>query len=42
MIILRAEMENLPLVLLTDQNDPDEQLFDTFARCHEHFRQTPV
>lgn len=26
------------LVVLTDQNDLDGQLFDTFARCSEHVR----
>jgi len=41
-IALRPEMENPTLVLLTDQNDLDSQLFDTFARCNEHIRQTPV
>ena len=30
------------LVVLTDRNDLDDQLFGTFARCHELLRQTPV
>nr|WP_303714931.1 type I restriction endonuclease subunit R [Methanoculleus marisnigri] len=41
-IILAPGMENPTLVILTDQNDLDGQLFDTFARCSEHIRQTPV
>ena len=30
------------LVVLTDRNDLDDQLFGTFSRCHELLRQTPV
>ena len=37
-----AGMENPTLVVLTDRNDLDDQLFGTFARCHELLRQTPV
>ena len=35
-------MENPTLVVLTDRNDLDDQLFGTFARCHELLRQKPV
>jgi type I restriction enzyme, R subunit len=35
-------MENPTLVVLTDRNDLDNQLFDTFARCTQLLRQTPV
>ncbi len=35
-------MENPTIVVLTDRNDLDDQLFGTFARCHELLRQTPV
>ena len=35
-------MSNPTLVVLTDRNDLDEQLFGTFSRCKELFRQTPV
>ena len=41
-IILHPAMENPTLVVLTDRNDLDDQLFDTFARCHELLRQKPV
>lgn len=41
-IILHPAMENPTLVMITDRNDLDEQLFGTFARCHELLRQKPV
>ena len=34
-------MENPTIVVLTDRNDLDDQLFGTFARCHELLRQEP-
>ena len=41
-IILHSAMENPTLVVITDRNDLDDQLFGTFARCHELLRQKPV
>lgn len=41
-IILHPEMGNPTLVVLTDRNDLDDQLFGTFSRCHELLRQNPV
>lgn len=41
-LVLTPAMRNPTLVVLTDRNDLDEQLFATFARCHELLRQTPV
>jgi type I restriction enzyme R subunit len=41
-IVLHPAMENPTLVVLTDRNDLDEQLFGTFSRCHELLRQEPV
>nr|MDQ3314474.1 HsdR family type I site-specific deoxyribonuclease [Verrucomicrobiota bacterium] len=41
-IIEEPAMENPTLVLLTDRNDLDDQLFGQFQRCHEILRQTPV
>ncbi|MDE0262775.1 MAG: type I restriction endonuclease, partial [Bryobacterales bacterium] len=35
-------MENPTIVVLTDRNDLDDQLFGTFARCHDLLRQTPA
>ncbi len=39
--IQQSEMENPTIVVLTDRNDLDDQLFGTFARCHELLRQPP-
>ena len=41
-IILHPAMENPTLVVLTDRNDLDDQLFGTFARCRDLLRQDPV
>jgi type I restriction enzyme R subunit len=41
-VILAPEMENPTLVVLTDRNDLDDQLFGTFSRCQELLRQPPV
>ena len=41
-VILHPAMENPTLVLLTDRNDLDDQLFGQFARCSELLRQEPV
>jgi type I restriction enzyme R subunit len=41
-IILQVEMENPTLVLLTDRNDLDNQLFDNFAVAQDLLRQKPV
>ena len=35
-------MRNPTLVVLTDRNDLDDQLFGQFQRCHELLRQMPV
>ena len=40
-LVLAPEMENPTLVLLTDRNDLDQQLFGTFSDCRELLRQTP-
>ncbi len=41
-IILHPAMNNPTLVLLTDRNDLDDQLFGQFQRCHELLRQQPI
>jgi type I restriction enzyme R subunit len=41
-VILAPEMENPTVVVLTDRNDLDDQLFGTFARCRDLLRQPPV
>jgi type I restriction enzyme R subunit len=40
-IIQHPAMENPTLVVLTDRNDLDEQLFGTFSACDELLRQKP-
>jgi type I restriction enzyme, R subunit len=40
-IIKHPEMENPTLVVLTDRNDLDDQLFGTFSICKDLLRQTP-
>ncbi len=41
-IIREPAMGNPTLVVLTDRNDLDDQLFGTFSRCAELLRQPPV
>ncbi len=41
-LVLEPAMENPTLILLTDRNDLDDQLFGTFSRCYELLRQKPV
>jgi len=41
-MILHPEMANPTIVVLTDRNDLDDQLFGTFARCRDLLRQAPV
>jgi type I restriction enzyme, R subunit len=41
-VILHPAMANPTLVVLTDRNDLDDQLFGTFARCRDLLRQPPV
>jgi type I restriction enzyme, R subunit len=40
-IIKHPDMANPTLVILTDRNDLDDQLFATFAMCKDLLRQTP-
>jgi type I restriction enzyme R subunit len=41
-IVLHPAMANPTIVVLTDRNDLDDQLFGTFARCRDLLRQPPV
>ncbi len=41
-IISEPAMQNPTIVLLTDRNDLDDQLFTTFSRCRDLLRQPPV
>ena len=41
-LVLQEEMANPTLVVLTDRNDLDQQLFETFTNCQQLLRQTPA
>ena len=41
-IIREPAMENPTIVVLTDRNDLDDQLFGTFSRCRDLLRQPPA
>ncbi|MFO0662999.1 MAG: type I restriction endonuclease subunit R [Polyangiaceae bacterium] len=41
-VVLHPAMENPTVVVITDRNDLDDQLFGTFSKCHELLRQKPV
>ena len=41
-IIREPAMENPTIVVITDRNDLDDQLFGTFSRCRDLLRQLPV
>ncbi|MDR7422059.1 MAG: HsdR family type I site-specific deoxyribonuclease, partial [Armatimonadota bacterium] len=41
-VIREPAMENPTIVVLTDRNDLDDQLFGTFSRCQDLLRQPPV
>lgn len=40
-LVRRPEMANPTIVVLTDRNDLDDQLFGTFANCQDLIRQRP-
>src|SRR5439155_19819156 len=40
-LILHPAMENPTIVVITDRNDLDDQLFTTFAACRDLLRQEP-
>jgi type I restriction enzyme R subunit len=39
---LIQEVKNPTVIVLTDRNDLDEQLFSTFSKSHAYLRQTPI
>ncbi|MDP3114372.1 MAG: type I restriction endonuclease subunit R [Candidatus Cloacimonadaceae bacterium] len=41
-VVLHKDLQNPTIVVITDRNDLDDQLFGTFSRCHELLRQQPV
>ncbi|HIK92664.1 MAG TPA: type I restriction endonuclease subunit R, partial [Planctomycetes bacterium] len=42
LVVSHQQMNNPTLVMLTDRNDLDDQLFGQYQRCAEILRQTPV
>jgi len=41
-LVRHPELENPTIVVITDRNDLDDQLFATFSMCRDLIRQTPV
>lgn len=41
-LIVNPAMKNPTIVILTDRNDLDDQLFSTFGNCKSLLRQTPI
>ena len=41
-LVVEPAMKNPTIVILTDRNDLDDQLFTTFANCSQLLRQVPV
>lgn len=41
-LVREPAMENPTIVVITDRNDLDDQLFGTFSMCRDLIRQTPV
>ena len=41
-LVLAPEPENPTIVVITDRNDLDDQLFGVFASCGELLRQAPA
>jgi len=41
-LVLEPCLQNPTIVVITDRNDLDDQLYGTFSRCHELLRQDPV
>lgn len=41
-MVVTPQLNNPTIVVLTDRNDLDQQLFETFCNCQQLIRQTPV
>jgi len=41
-LVVKEEMKNPTIIILTDRNDLDDQLFSTFGNCKSLLRQTPM
>lgn len=42
LLVRRPELENPTIVVITDRNDLDDQLYATFSMCSDLIRQTPI
>ena len=42
LLVRTPELENPTIVVITDRNDLDDQLFATFSMCSDLIRQTPI
>lgn len=42
LLAFTTELKNPTIIVLTDRNDLDDQLFETFANCEQVLRQSPV
>lgn len=42
LLVRVPELENPTIVVITDRNDLDDQLFATFSMCNDLIRQTPI
>jgi type I restriction enzyme R subunit len=40
-LVLTEQMNNPTILVLTDRNDLDQQLFETFGNCEQLIRQKP-
>ena len=40
--LLQEELESPTIVVITDRNDLDDQLFGQFSKCRDFLRQTPI
>ena len=40
--ILKDELNNPTIIVITDRNDLDDQLFGQFSKCKDFLRQTPI
>ena len=41
-LVIEPDLENPTIIVLTDRNDLDDQLFGTFSRCSHLIRQAPI
>ena len=41
-MVVTPQLDNPTILILTDRNDLDQQLYDTFSNCQQLIRQTPV